>query len=130
MSQMSSQQNSQKQSSLQQSMKSARSLVMLGAVTIGLLMSVGYATLSQDISSFGKSSKTAVNQSIYDVEIVNVEVKEEVGSATGKTPIYSGNKISFESELIKPGDRVIYKITIFAVIEKIYSLILVDFFIY
>lgn len=107
-----SQMSSQKQSSLQQSMKSAKNLVILGAVTIGLLMSVGYATLSQDISSAGKPAKSTINQSIYNVEIVDVAIKEEKGSATGKTPIYSGNKISFDSEIINPGDQVTYKITI------------------
>lgn len=106
------QMSSQKQSSLQQTMRSAKSLVIVGAVTIGLLMSVGYATLSQDISRTGRPAKTAVKESTYNVEIIDVAVLDEIGSATGKTPIYSGNKISFDSEIISPGDQVVYKITI------------------
>ena len=99
-------------SSMKSSIKSARNLLLLGVFTIGLLMSVGYATLSQDISSTGKNSQNSTQRDIYDVEIVGVDIKDVRGSATPTTPVYTKNKVSFDTELISPEDRVTYTVTV------------------
>lgn len=99
-------------SSMNSSIKSARNLLLLGVFTIGLLMSVGYATLSQDISASRNSKSPNLNAPVYSVEIVDVAIKDVRGSATPTTPIYTNNKVSFDSELIFPNDRVTYTVTI------------------
>lgn len=93
-------------------MRSARNLLILGAFTIALIMSVGYATLSQDISNITKGSASNVQVNKYDVEIVNAEVTDVYGTASGNMPIYSKEEVNFNSELIQPGDMVIYTLTI------------------
>ena len=94
-------------------MKSAKSLLILGAFTVSLLLSVGYATLSQDISSIKGSSKISdTGIGFFDVQIKKVEATDIYGAASGETPIYTKDQVDFSSQLFGPDDTIIYTITI------------------
>ena len=94
-------------------MKSAKSLLILGAFTIALLLSVGYATLSQDLSSLGKGNNIKnTGIGFFDVQITKVEVTDTYGAASGETPIYTKDKVDFTSQLFSPEDTIVYTLTI------------------
>lgn len=94
-------------------MKSAKSLLVLGAFTIALLLSVGYATLSQDISSVGKKNKIEnTGVGLFDVQVTKVEATDIYGAAFGETPIYTKDQVKFSSQLFSPEDTIVYTITI------------------
>lgn len=94
-------------------MKSAKSLLILGAFTIALLLSVGYATLSQDISSVGKKNNLEnTGIGLFDVQIIKVEATDVYGVASGETPIYTKDQVNFSSQLFSPEDTIVYTITI------------------
>lgn len=94
-------------------MKSAKSLLILGAFTIALLLSVGYATLSQDLSSIrNKNSLGNTGIGFFDVEIMKVETTDVYGAASGETPIYTKDQVNFTSQLFSPEDTIVYTLTI------------------
>ena len=73
-------------------MKSAKALLFVGIVTTGLLLSIGYVSISQSISSMTKEEKTEVKEvDELNVEITNVEVLEKDGSASNDVPTYTKN---------------------------------------
>lgn len=95
------------------SMRSAKSLLLLGAFTVALLLSVGYATLSQDLSAIkGDKEMNKTGIVFFDVQIKKVEATDIYGAASGETPIYTKDQVNFSSQLFGPDDTIIYTITI------------------
>lgn len=94
-------------------MKSAKALLVVGIFAIGLLMSFGYATISQDISNISKGAvKTAETTDKWDVQITNVSVLSSEGMASNEVPTYTKSTATFDSSLLFPEDSISYEITI------------------
>jgi hypothetical protein len=94
-------------------MKSAKALLFVGIVTTGLLLSIGYVSISQSISSMTKEEKTEVKEvDELNVEITNVEVLEKEGSASNDVPTYTKTAATFNTTLVQNGDSVVYNVTI------------------
>ena len=93
-------------------MKSAKALLFVGIVTIGLLISVGYVSLSQDLSNIVESNKTTVSHNDLNVVITEIEAVEVNGTASVEEPTYTKTTATFNSELVQAGDSIVYNVTI------------------
>lgn len=94
------------------SMKSAKSLLIVGLVAITLLLSVGYSTISQDVRDIidtTTTNKPALNK---DVKIVKIEPVKVVGLATAGVPSFTQNSATFNASLMRTGDTVKYEVTL------------------
>lgn len=94
-------------------MRSAKALLVVGIISIGLLMSFGYVTISQDISNISKGTlKNAQTVDNWDVQVTDVRVLTSTGTASSEVPTYTKGSITFNSTLLLPEDSISYEITI------------------
>ena len=95
-------------------MKGAKSLLAVGIVTTGLLISFGYVSLKNDLTSIMNTNnkKVVVNQQEFNVEITGIKTTEVNGTASGEEPTYTKTSATFESNLIQRGDSIVYTVTI------------------
>lgn len=94
------------------SVKSAKSLLMVGLVAITLLLSVGYSTISQDVRDIIETpteQRTALQE---DVKIVKIEPVKVVGLATAGVPSFTQSSATFNASLMRTGDLVRYEVTL------------------
>lgn len=74
-----------------------------------LIMAVGYALLSQSLTINGTANIT----SNWDVKITNITAGTPTGSATNVSPAsFGGTSATFNVNLVKPGDKMVYEITV------------------
>lgn len=74
-----------------------------------LIMAVGYALLSQSLTINGTANIT----SNWDVKITNITEGTPTGSATNVSPAtFTGTSATFNVNLVKPGDKMVYQITV------------------
>ena len=74
-----------------------------------LIMAVGYALLSQSLTINGTANIT----SNWDVKITNITAGTPTGSATNVSPAsFGGTSATFNVNLVKPGDKMVYQITV------------------
>ena len=74
-----------------------------------LIMAVGYALLSQSLTINGTANIT----SNWDVKITNITEGTPTGSATNVSPAsFKGTSATFNVNLVKPGDKMVYEITV------------------
>ena len=79
---------------------------LLAAVAI---MAVGYAALAQTLQING----TATISSNWNVAITAITKGTPTGSATNKKPAgYTGTSATFDVNLVKPGDKMVYQVTV------------------
>jgi len=72
------------------------------------MMTLGYAAFSRQINING----TAEITSTWDIMFTSY-TKEVVGGATEKkTPVLNGTYASFDVDLVSPGDKIVYKVTL------------------
>ena len=96
-------------------MKGAKSLLAVGIVTAGLLISFGYVSLKNDLTSIvgtNNSKKVVQQQQDFNVEITGIDVVETNGTASQEEPTYTKTSATFESNLIQRGDSIVYNVTI------------------
>ena len=86
-----------------------------------MIMAVGYALLSQQLSITGSASIT----SSWQVEITNITEKERHGGVTEKSKSYDAMTANFNVGFTSPGDYITYEVevsnlgTLDAVIERV-----------
>ena len=74
-----------------------------------LIMAVGYALLSQSLTINGTANIT----SNWDVKITNITEGTPTGSAENASPVnFTGTSATFNVNLVKPGDKMVYQITV------------------
>ena len=93
-------------------MKSAKALLFVGIVTAGLLISVGYVSISQDLAEIVDTKKVVIEQNDYNVEITDIETVEVNGTASAEQPTYTKTTATFNSEIVQYGDSIVYNVTI------------------
>ena len=93
-------------------MDKAKKLLMVGVIAIALFISVGYATLSQDLREVTKSGKETSALSDWNVEIIRIEPIKVTGLANAGTPTFNKVSATFNADLLRAGDSVTYNVTI------------------
>ena len=83
--------------------------IVIGALcALIMIMAVGYALLSQQLSITGSASIT----SNWQVEITNITEKEKSTGATTNNTNYTATTASFNTSLTSPGDYALYEVTV------------------
>ena len=73
------------------------------------IMAVGYSLLTQNLTINGTANIT----STWDVQITGITEGEATGGAINKTPAsFTGTSATFNVNLVKPGDKMVYEITV------------------
>ena len=102
-------------------MKDKKKIVIGTLCALIMIMAVGYALLSQQLSINGTANIT----SNWQVEITNITEKERHGGVTEKSKSYDAMTANFDVGFTSPGDYIIYDVevtnsgTLDAVIERI-----------
>ena len=85
-----------------------RNMLLIGLVCILLIMTIGYSAFSTRLDIKSSTSIT----SNWDIEITNLELKEEIGE--GKNVTFDFDKLwaSMEADFYTPSDEVVYNVTV------------------
>ena len=85
-----------------------RNMLLIGLICILLIMTVGYSAFSTRLDIKSSTSIT----SNWDIEITNLELKEEIGE--GKNVTFDFDKLwaSMEANFYTPSDEVVYNVTV------------------
>ena len=89
-------------------MKKSKNIIIGALLLAVLMMVVGYSAFASEMTFSGSAEITGE----WDVKITNVEVKEVSSGSDAGTPEFTNNTITFDAKLEKPGDKVVYEITI------------------
>lgn len=89
-------------------MRSTKFLIIIAMIAIGLTISVGYASLTTDITRRSKSNNT----DYFDVNIKSVEITNKAGNVINTSPSYDDTSVTFSPEMYEMDDSITYKITI------------------
>ena len=89
-------------------MKDKKKIVIGALCALIMIMAVGYALLSQQLSINGSAAIT----SNWQVEITNITEKEKSTGATTNSTNYTATTASFNTSLTSPGDYVLYEVTV------------------
>ncbi len=84
--------------------------IIIGALLAAVaIMAVGYAALAQTL----KINGTATISSTWNVAITGITEGTPTGSATNAEDVsYDGTSATFNVNLAKPGDKMVYEITV------------------
>ena len=102
-------------------MKDKKKIVIGTLCALIMIMAVGYALLSQQLSINGTANIT----STWKIEITNITEKERHGGVTEKSKSYDSLTANFNVGFTSPGDYIIYEVevtnsgTLDAVIERV-----------
>lgn len=89
-------------------MKNKRNIIIGSIIAVILLMAVGYSAFATQLSLNG----TAEIVGEWDVRITNIETKEVSDGCDAGEPQFTNTTATFNATLEKPGDTIIYVITI------------------
>ena len=89
-------------------MKNKKYLVLLVLLLMISIMSIGYATFSTTLDITG----VATINSKWDIKITDIKTISASEGTDPGAPSFSNTSINFNTELIKPGDEVVYQVTI------------------
>ncbi len=89
-------------------MRNNKVLFAIGLLAIVLVMSVGYTTLTTDLRMNGSQK----HEEKWDVQVVGIETIDINGSASAGNPSFNATSVTFDADLIQPGDSVTYRVTI------------------
>ncbi len=87
--------------------KNKRFIIIFFLATI-ILMAVGYSTFATDFTINGVAEIT----SEWDVRITNITATKISDGCDAGTPTFTKDSVNFSAKLNKPGDEIIYEITI------------------
>ena len=85
-----------------------RSIVMASLLCLLLVMTIGYSAFSSKLDIKGSSMVT----SKWDIEITNLLVKQESGSAKDKSHSFDKLLANMEADFYLPGDEITYEVTV------------------
>ena len=71
-------------------------------------MAIGYSLFATDFTIEGNAEITGE----WDVRITNIKATQVPEGCSAGTPTFTENYISFSAKLNKPGDEIIYEVTI------------------
>ena len=89
-------------------MKSYKNIIIISIVLIILAMAIGYSAFATGLTI----NHTAEIIGEWDIRITNVEVQYASDGCRADEPEYTNTTITLNSKLTKPGDKIIYEITI------------------
>ena len=83
-------------------------IIFIAFLTIIILMSVGYSTFATDFTINGVTEITGE----WDVRITNIKAIQVPDGCDAGSPTFTKDSINFSAKLNKPGDEIIYEVTI------------------
>ncbi len=89
-------------------MKSTTKIILIIMLIIILAMVIGYSALATQLTING----TAKINGIWDVRIINIEVQSCSNNCDPGKPEYTNTTATFNARLVKPGDSIVYVVTI------------------
>ena len=89
-------------------MRRNKILILIVFLATIILMAVGYSTFATDFTIDGNAEITGE----WDVRITNIKATQVPEGCSAGTPTFTENYISFSAKLNKPGDEIIYEVTI------------------
>ena len=89
-------------------MRNHKILILIAFLAIIILMAVGYSTFATDFTINGTSEITGE----WDVRITNIKAIEVPIGCDAGTPTFTKDTANFSAKLNKPGDEIIYEVTI------------------
>ena len=89
-------------------MKKKRNIIVVALLSIILFMAVGYSAFATQLNLNG----TAEIVGSWDVRIANIETKQISEGCDAGEPEYTNTSVNFNAILGKPGDVIVYEITI------------------
>ena len=85
-----------------------RSIIMAGLLCLLLIMTVGYSAFSSKLDIKGSSMVT----SKWDIEITDLQLKQEVGEAENVSYDFDALTANMEANFYTPGDEITYEVTV------------------
>ncbi len=89
-------------------MRKNKILIIIFFLATIILMAVGYSTFATDVSING----IAEINGEWDVRITNITATQVPDGCDAGTPTFTKDSINFSAKLNKPGDEIIYEVTI------------------
>ena len=88
--------------------KRKRKMILGGLLCLLLIMTVGYSAFSSQLDIKGSSMVT----SKWDIEITDLQLKQEVGEAENVSYDFDALTANMEANFYTPGDEVTYEVTV------------------
>ncbi len=89
-------------------MRKNKIIILIVFLATIILMAVGYSTFATNFNIKGNAEITGE----WDVRITNIIATQVPKGCDAGTPTFTENSISFSAKLNKPGDEIIYEVTI------------------
>ncbi len=89
-------------------MRRNKIIILIVFLATLLLMAIGYSLFATDFTIEGNAEITGE----WDVRITNIKATQVPEGCSAGTPTFTENYISFSAKLNKPGDEIIYEVTI------------------
>ena len=83
-------------------------IILIVFLAVIILMAVGYSTFATDFTINGTTEITGE----WDVRITNITATQVPDGCDAGTPTFTNDSINFSAKLNKPGDEIIYEVTI------------------
>ena len=83
-------------------------IILIALLVTIILMATGYSTFATDFTI----NRTAEITGEWDVRITNITATKVPDGCDAGTPTFTKDSINFSAKLNKPGDEIIYKVTI------------------
>ena len=83
-------------------------IILIAFLVTIILMATGYSTFATDFTINGTAEITGE----WDVRITNITATKVPDGCDAGTPTFTKDSINFSAKLNKPGDEIIYKVTI------------------
>ena len=88
--------------------KRKRKMILAGLLCLLLIMTVGYSAFSSKLDIKGSSMVT----SKWDIEITDLQLKQEIGEAENVSYNFDALTANMEANFYVPGDEVTYEVTV------------------
>ena len=85
-----------------------KKIILIAFLLTLILMTVGYSTFATDFTINGTAEITGE----WDVRITNITPTKVPDGCDAGTPTFTKDSINFSAKLNKPGDEIIYEVTI------------------
>ncbi len=89
-------------------MHNHKMIILIAFLATIILMTVGYSTFATDFSIKGTTEITGE----WDVRITNIKAIQVPKGCDAGTPTFTKDSATFSAKLNKPGDEIIYEVTI------------------
>ena len=85
-----------------------KKIILIAFLLTLILMTVGYSTFATDFTINGTAEITGE----WDVRITNITPTKVPDGCDAGTPTFTKDSINFSAKLNKPGDEIVYEVTI------------------